>query len=350
MVDSRFFTSRGPFTLADIAERTGSSLSNAASGDVSITGVASLETAGDGDISFLIDKKRLKDFQSSNAVACFVSADSVDDAPTGMAVLINKDPRLAFAIVSTMLFPEAEADGQISASANIAPSAEIGEGTTVEPGAVIEAGASVGSGCIIGANSVIGPNVVLGDGCRISKNVSITHSIIGNNVIVHSGASLGQDGFGYVQDGQGLRKVPQLGRLIVHDDVEIGANSAVDRGTSDDTVIGQGTKIDNLVQIGHNCRVGRYCILCGQSGLAGSVTLGDGVVIGGQVAVVDHCHVESGARVGGKSGVTRRVAAGTEVLGYPAKPAKEWRLEQIALKRLGKEIQAKRKPRKSDDT
>ena len=342
MVDARFFTSRGPFTLVDIADRTGASLMNGATAELAISGVASLEQAGPSDISFLTDRKHVKAFLASDAGACFVTSDLCDEAPSGMALLITAEPRLAFALIASMFFPEDEADGTRSPSAYISPSASLGDATTVEPGAVIEDGVVIGARCIIGANAVIGPNVVIGSGCRISKNVSITHSVIGDNVIVHSGASLGQDGFGYVQDGAGLKKIPQLGRLIVHDDVEIGANSAIDRGTSEDTVIGQGTKIDNLVQIGHNCQVGRYCILCGQSGLAGSVTLGDGVVIGGQVAVADHCHVESGARVGGKSGVTRRVAAGSEVLGYPAKPAKEWRLEQIALKRLGKTLQSKR--------
>lgn len=335
-------------SLHEIAERTGATLLREADGCLMIDDVATLASATKSDISFLAARKYLAAFRASSAGACFVKEEFADLPQDGMALLICEDPHMAYVTTAVELYPTGPASGEVSARATIDPSARIGEGTAVQAGVVIEANVEVGRGCTIGANTVIGTGVEIGDGCNIASNVTITHSLIGQNVSVHTGVRIGQDGFGYVPSPQGHRKIPQLGRVIIGDDVEIGANTTIDRGAADDTVIGAGTKIDNLVQIGHNSRIGRLCILCGQSGLAGSVTLEDGVVIGGQVAVADHVHIESGVHVGGKSGVTRRIPAGTIVMGYPAKAVEDWRLEQTALKKLGKQARKNRPSRTTD--
>lgn len=342
MADPRFYTSSGPLSLKEIAARTGSTLAEGADGGLMIHDVATLGSATKSDISFLMARKYLGAFRASSAGACFVMEEFSEIPHEGMALLICDNPQMAYAATAVEFYPTGSASGELSASATIDPSTRIGEGTAIHAGAVIEAGVEIGRGCSIGANTVVGAGVEIGDGCRIAPNVTITHALIGRNVTIHAGARIGQDGFGYVPGPQGHRKVPQLGRVLIGDEVEIGANTTIDRGATDDTVIGDGTKIDNLVQIAHNSRIGRQCILCGQSGLAGSVTLEDGVVIGGQVAVADHVHIESGVHVGGKSGVTRRIPTGTKVMGYPAKAAEDWRFEQSALRQLGRDIRKKR--------
>ena len=342
MADPRFYTSCGPLSLKDIAVRTGATLADGVDRGLMIHDVATLESATKSDISFMTARKYLEAFRASSAGACFVKEEFAEVSHNGMALLICDDPQMAYAATAVEIYPRGPASGEISASATIDPSARIGEGTAIRAGAVIEENVEVGQGCSIGANTVIGAGVVIGNGCRIEPNVTITHSLIGQNVTIHAGVRIGQDGFGYVTGPQGHSKIPQLGRVLIGDEVEIGANTTIDRGATDDTVIGEGTKIDNLVQIAHNCRIGRLCILCGQSGLAGSVILEDGVVIGGQVAVADHVHIESGVHVGGKSGVTRRIPSGTIVMGYPAKAAEDWRFEQSALRQLGREIRKKR--------
>ena len=204
------------------------------------------------------------------------------------------------------------------------PTAEIEDGVIIDPGAVIGPRAAIGTGTVIAATAVIGPDVQIGRDCSIGPGASIVHALIGDNVILHAGCRIGQDGFRYRTTGQGHIKVPQVGRVIVQDNVEIGANTAIDRGGSGDTVIGEGTKIDNLVQIGHNCMVGRHCIIVSQCGLSGSVVLGDHVVLGGQVGIADHLIVGEGAFIGAKSGVADNIPAGERWIGAPAMPAREF--------------------------
>jgi UDP-3-O-[3-hydroxymyristoyl] glucosamine N-acyltransferase len=216
----------------------------------------------------------------------------------------------------------------------IDPSAMIGEGTRVEPCAVIGAHCEIGRRCLIGAGSTIGEATVLGDEVRVSANVSISHAIVGARVRLYPGVRIGQDGFGFSADADGFVKVPQLGRVIIGDDVEIGANTTIDRGAGPDTMIGAGTMIDNLVQVAHNVQIGRNCVLVAQSGISGSTRLGDFVTIGGQVGTVGHIEIGSGARVGGKSGITKDVAAGETVVGSPAVPIRLHHRQVAALKRL----------------
>ncbi|MCD8445483.1 UDP-3-O-(3-hydroxymyristoyl)glucosamine N-acyltransferase, partial [Tenacibaculum finnmarkense] len=228
--------------------------------------------------------------------------------------------------------------------------------TDIHPTAVIDKTATIGEGCKIGANCYIGKNVVLSEGIILYPNVTIfddttigkntviwsgtvvrERSIIGNDCIFHSNVSIGADGFGYRPSVQGLTKIPHIGNVIIGNQVEIGANSCVDRGKFSATILGDGCKIDNLVQIGHNCVLGKFCIMAGSSGLAGSVTLGDGVIIGGSASIKDHVTIHSGATVGAGSGVITDVPAGKTVLGYPATDAREKMKQWVALRKLGRQ-------------
>jgi UDP-3-O-[3-hydroxymyristoyl] glucosamine N-acyltransferase len=215
--------------------------------------------------------------------------------------------------------------------------ARLESGVTVDPGAVIGPRAEIGAGTVIGPTAVIGPDVRIGRDARIGAGATITHALIGDRVVIHPGCRIGQDGFGYQMGGRGHGKVPQVGRVIIQDDVEIGAGTTIDRGAMRDTVIGEGTKIDNLVQIGHNVSVGRHCIIVAQSGLSGSVTLEDWVMLGGQVGIADHLTIGEGAQIGAASGVMHDVPAGARWIGTPAKPAREQFREFAAVTRLARQ-------------
>ena len=261
-------------------------------------------------------------------------------APSGMNVLRAAEPYRAFVAVARSLFQEAlrpssvfEAKG-VHPTAVVHPSARIETGATVDPGAVIGPRAAIGAGTVIGATAVIGPDVQIGRDCSIGPGASIIHAVIGDNVICHPGCHIGQDGFRYLPGADGHTKVPQLGRVIIHDNVEIGAGATIDRGGSGDTVIGEGTKIDNLVHIAHNVVIGRHCLIAGQCGFAGSVTLGDHVMLGGQVGIADHLTIGKGAMIGAKSGVISDVPAGEKWFGYPAWPGRDFLRVMTSLRKL----------------
>ncbi len=346
MADPRFFKQPAPLTLAEIVDLTGASLAAGVEETRLFRSVAPLALATATDVSFVADKKHLDAFKKSAAGACFVPAALSEHAPPGMAVLISDHPQRDYAILARHMFPVHEDEhGGIAAGALVHPSARIGEETTIAPGAVIEAGVEIGRSCTIGPNAVIGAGVAMGHRCRIGAQVSLSHCLLGDRVIIHSGARLGEDGFGYVFSADGHQKIPQLGRVIVQDDVEIGANTTIDRGAADDTVIGEGTKIDNLVQIGHNCRIGRHCIIVSQVGLSGSVTVEDYAVLAGQVGIADHVTIGAGAQLAAKSGVMNDVPAGATYGGFPAQPVRNWHKQTVALRKLvGDSRKTKSKP------
>ena len=334
MADPRFFTVAGPFTVAELAARTGAKIAGAANGALVVTDVAPLDSAGPEHVSFLDNVKYVDALRRTKAGAAFVHPDRADDAPAALTLLVTPAPYRAYAVAAQAFYPEPPPVPGIAPGAVVDPSARLGEGCAVEPNAVIGARAELGRACIIGANAVIGPGVVLGDEVRVGANASLSHCRIGHRVRIYPGARVGQDGFGFAPDAARPIKVPQLGRVIVGDDVEIGANTTIDRGAGPDTVIGAGTMIDNLVQIGHNVQIGRGCILVAQVGISGSTRLGDFVVLGGQVGLTGHLTIGSGARIAAQSGVMRDVAENETVMGSPAVPIREHHRQVLLLRRL----------------
>ncbi len=236
----------------------------------------------------------------------------------------------------------------VAAGAFVHPQARLEDEVTVDPGAVVGPGAEIGAGTVIAAGAVIGPGVRIGRDCAIGAGATLLHALLGNRVIVHPGARIGQDGFGYLSGAKGHMKVPQIGRVMLQDDVEIGAGTTIDRGGIRDTVIGEGTKIDNLVQIAHNVVIGRHCIVVSQTGIAGSATLGDYVVLGGQVGVIGHVTIGTGSQIAATSNVKHDVPPGVQWGGSPAKPMREWFREVMAVQRLGRAASARRGPVRKD--
>ena len=286
--------------------------------------VAALAEAGPRDVSFLDNPRYTDALAASAAGACILHPTMAGHAPAGMAVLLSETPYLSYARLARALHPQAATASGVHEAAAVDPTAQLAPDSAVGAHAVVGARAEIGPGCVIGPGAVIGPGVVLGEGCEVGANASLEVCRLGARVRVHPGARVGQRGFGFAMQGFPYVDVPQLGRVLVEDDVEIGANTTIDRGSASDTVIGAGSRLDNLVQIGHNVRVGRGCILVAQTGIAGSTVLDDFVVIAGQGGVSGHLHLGEGAQIGARAGVMRDVAPGERVAGYPAMPARDF--------------------------
>jgi UDP-3-O-[3-hydroxymyristoyl] glucosamine N-acyltransferase len=334
LADPRFFANAGPFSLADLAARAGAELKGAADPNRSVADVAPLEVAGPAHLAFLDNKKYVDVYLKSSAGACLIRPEFIERAPAGMASLVIDDPYRAYAKIASAFYPLPPLMPGVAETASVHPSAHVGHCCQIDPGAVIGAGVEIGEQCHIGANAVIGEGVVIGDHGRIGALCSISHALIGSRAFLHPGVRIGQDGFGFAMGPQGHLKVPQLGRVIIHDDVEIGANSTIDRGAGPDTVIGLGCKIDKLVQIGHNVQLGRGCVIVAQVGISGSTKLGDFVVAGGQVGIAGHLQIGSGVRIGAQSGVMRDIAAGETVGGSPAIPMAVWLRQTAEISRF----------------
>ncbi|MGE5478612.1 MAG: UDP-3-O-(3-hydroxymyristoyl)glucosamine N-acyltransferase [Bacteroidales bacterium] len=334
MADPRFFTVAGPFSLARLAEISGAELAPGADPAMQLSDVAALDQAGASDISFLDNRKYLASFQGSQAGAAIVHPDLADRAPTGMALLLSKDPYRAYAKVAQAFYPRPKVEPWVAPTAFVDPSAKVGEGCRLDYGAVVGAGAEIGARCHIGPNAVIADGVVLGDDCIVGANATVQFALVGRNVVIYPGARIGQDGFGFAMGPQGHLKVPQLGRVIIGDNVEIGANTTIDRGAGPDTIIGAGSMIDNLVQIGHNVQLGRGCVIVAQVGISGSTKLGDFVAAGGQAGLAGHLTIGVGARIAAQAGVAKDIPAGQTVGGTPAVPQMDWLRQSAALNKL----------------
>jgi UDP-3-O-[3-hydroxymyristoyl] glucosamine N-acyltransferase len=308
-----------------------------------ISGIAALEGAGPGDLVFLDNAKYADQAAASDAGACLVPERLASKVPERIGLLVTADPYRAFVEVAQALFPNAlrpsslfGASG-VSRGAFVHSAARLEGGVTIDPGAVIGPAVEIGSRTVVGAGAAIAPNVRIGRDCSIGPNVSLAHAIVGDRVIIHPNCSIGQDGFGYLMGARGHQKIPQVGRVIIQDDVEIGAGTCIDRGAIRDTVVGEGTKIDNQVQVGHNVVIGRHCVLVAQTGIAGSVTLEDFVVLGAQVGVKDHVTIGEGAQIAAISVVGTNVPPGVRWGGTPAKPMKQWLREVSILARMAQE-------------
>jgi len=307
-----------------------------------IVNIAALDCAGPTDLAFF-DKKSLMDAAAlTHAGACLTTAALAKELPAQVAKLIVREPYRAFVQVTRVLFPHALRPSSLYEAtdvqgAHLHLTARLEESVIIEPGAVIGPRVEIGSGTVVGATAVIGAEVRIGRDCSIGAGATLTNALIGDRVIIHPGCKIGQDGFGFVMDGKGHIKVPQIGRVIIQDDVEIGAGSTIDRGAIRDTVIGEGTKIDNMVQVGHNVSIGRHCVLVAQTGISGSVTIGDYAMLGGQVGVADHVNIGEGAKIAAKSGIMSDIPAGQRWAGIPATPRLEWLRGLAVMARLVKQ-------------
>jgi UDP-3-O-[3-hydroxymyristoyl] glucosamine N-acyltransferase len=327
--DPRFYTRSGPHSLAAVVD---AAEAVSAPRRLMLSGVAPLQTAGPDEVSFLDNRKYLDALGTTQAGAVIVRPDMAASVPPTAVAIVTEEPYPAWARVAALFHPlppvrpSIHPSAVIDAAALIDPSAEIG------PLAIIGAMAEIGPRCRIGAGAVIGDGVVLGRDCRIGAQVSISHAVLGDRVCILPGARIGQDGFGFAVTPTGMLSVPQLGRVLVEDDVEIGANTTIDRGSLQDTVIGAGSRLDNLVQIAHNVRLGRACVIVSQAGISGSTILEDHVMIAGQAGLTGHLRIGRGARIGAQGGVMADVPAGADVVGSPAQPVRET-FRQIALLR-----------------
>ncbi|HRK18261.1 MAG TPA: UDP-3-O-(3-hydroxymyristoyl)glucosamine N-acyltransferase [Hyphomicrobiaceae bacterium] len=340
-----FFERAGPFTVAEIAAMLGGEIGGAdpvAAASIELRDIKPLDEAVPGYLTFIDNRKYVPMLGQTRASAVLVAPQLVNRVPAGVVPIILKNPYRGFAQGLMAFYPGAGVPNSTASSAGepaIHPTARIEEGARIEPGAVVGREAWIGRGTIVAAGAVIGYRVTVGRDCFIGPCASAVHALIGDRVILHAGVRIGQDGFGFAMGAQGHLKVPQIGRVIIQNDVEIGSNSTVDRGALKDTVIGEGTKIDNLVQIGHNVRIGRHCVIVAQVGVAGSSTLEDFVVLGGQCGISGHVTVGMGAQIAGATMVIEDVPAGAKLIGLPGQPIRDFLRERGAIKRLVKQLQ-----------
>ena len=337
MADPRFFDNRGPFTLTEVCVKAGVAVPEGADGSARIHDVASLSGAVAEHLTFFTgDRGAEAEFAQTAAGFCFVPAkNKASKGPEHIVLIPCVSVQHAFAAVAELFYPDCHRlAGEFETA--IDPTAKIGEGVKLAPGVVIGPGAEIGDGTCLGPNTVIGRGVAIGRECEIAGNSTIACAYIGDRVQILPGAQIGQPGFGFASSAQGHTKIPQLGRVIVQDRAEIGSCTTIDRGALGDTVIGEGTKIDNLVQVGHNTHIGRHCVIVGQVGVAGSATMGDFVVLGAQAGVADHSKVGSGARFAGRTGSVpgQVLEGGKDYGGVPAKPVKDWMREMYAVNAL----------------
>jgi UDP-3-O-[3-hydroxymyristoyl] glucosamine N-acyltransferase len=338
MPDLRFFHRAGPFPLSEIAALLGAEPLGSGDDAVSIHDIAALDSAGPADISVFSDARYLDALRPTRAGAIIISRKLARHADAASRLVFVKDPRLAYAQVGQLFYPPPALVAGIDPAAHVHPSAKIGSGSQIDAGAIIGRDVEIGNSCHIAYNTVLGEGVCLGDESRIGANTTVSHALIGRRVGIETGVTIGAQGFGFVPGPNGLTRMLQLGRVLIEDGVQIGANCAIDRGATGDTVIGAGTVLDNLVHIAHNVRLGRHCVICAQVGIAGSTVVGDGVMMGGQVGVADHLKVGAGAQIAAKGGVMRDVGPGAVLGGFPAVPIKQWHRQTLGLARLSKKV------------
>jgi UDP-3-O-[3-hydroxymyristoyl] glucosamine N-acyltransferase len=342
MAEARFFIPLGPFALGELARLADARLEG---GDPSrsIKDVATLEDATADQVTFLDNPRYGAQAGQTRAAACLVRPADEGLLPDAVARLITDQPYRSFAAIATRFHPSAAApsadhppEAALAPGAQIAATAEVADGCRIAAGAVIEAGAKIGPRCRIEANAVIAAGVRLGADCIIGPGATLSHCRLGSRVVIHAGARIGQDGFGFALGAKGALKVPQVGRVLIDDDVEIGANSTIDRGSSGDTVIGRGCKIDNLVMIAHNVRLGPHCVVVAQCGISGSTQIGAGSVLAAQVGITGHLILGPEVRLAARSAVIKDLPGHDTYGGAPAIPIRQWRRQMAAISRLSR--------------
>jgi UDP-3-O-[3-hydroxymyristoyl] glucosamine N-acyltransferase len=330
--DPRFFEALGPISLGELAQLTGSVLGDADDAGRSIAAVGVLGHAAPEEVGFFDEARRAglpsrsELLRNSSAGACFIHRENLDIVPPGCAALVCPSPRAAWALASERLHRPRRVEPNAPPTH---PSAVLEPGVEIAPGAVVGQGAQIGARTTIAAGAVIGPGVAIGRDCQIGSNAVIACALVGDRVKIYAGVVIGEAGFGVTAGPRGLIDIPQLGRVILQDGVTVGSNSCIDRGAFDDTVIGENTKIDNLVQIAHNVTIGRNCVIVACTGISGSVSIGDGAQLGGGAGIADNVTIGAGARLAARIGVFRNVPAGESWGGFPGRPLLQW-LREVA--------------------
>lgn len=342
MADPRFFTKSEPITLAEMAALVGGSLSDDSKSGRLISDVGTLESASAEDVSFLDNKKYVAKLDGTKAGAVILEKGYLERLPDGVVGIVTSTPYLAFALASNYFYPQPPVEPGIHSSAAIDETAVLGNGCRIDPGVCIGAQVEIGENCHIGANTVIDSGVTIGRDSRVGSNAYLAFCVVGSHANIHPGARIGTRGFGFAIGPKGAVDMPQIGRVIVGDFVEIGANTTIDRGAAGDTVIGTGCKIDNLVQIAHNVKLGKGCILAAMTGIAGSTILEDFVICGAQSGIVGHIQIGQGSQLAGKAGVTQSLPPGSKVGGHPALPVNQWLRGHAVLKKLLKSKETKK--------
>ena len=329
----RFSTPQGPFSLAYLAKCSGASLHHNGGATYTVTDIAPLANAQEYHISMLHEKNYIKALKNSQAGACIISPNYIHHAPKQMHLLVHPNPYKAYALIAQVFYPTDAVKHFIAPTAFIAASATLGPECHIAHGVYIGEHVRIGARCKIGVNTFIGDGVVIGDDCCIENNVSISHTVMGNQVLIYPGARIGQDGFGFAGDEHGYYKIPQAGGVVIGSHVEIGANTCIDRGSMENTEIGDWCRLDNLIQIGHNVKIGKGSILCGQVGIAGSSKLGEYVTLAGKAGVSGHLTIGDRATILVGSTAVQDVDPGARVGGYPALPDREWHRQTYFLKK-----------------
>jgi UDP-3-O-[3-hydroxymyristoyl] glucosamine N-acyltransferase len=329
--DARFFRRCGPFPLAVVAS-TARGIANDV--ELLLEGIAPLQTAGPKEVSFLDNRRYASALDQTSAGAVIVHPDIAARVPSTAVTIVTDEPYAAWARVAALFYPVPPLSPGIHPSAIVAEGALVDPSAEVGPLCVIGSGTEIGPGCRIGPCAVIGSGVAIGRDCRIGAHVSLSHALLGARVFIYPGARIGQEGFGFAYTKDGFLSVPQLGRVILEDDVEVGANTTIDRGSSHDTVIGAGSRLDNLVQIGHNVALGRCCVIVSQVGISGSTVLEDFVRVGGQAGLAGHLRIGKSAEIGAQAGLMSDIAPGARVVGSPAQPIKDFFRQIATLRKL----------------
>lgn len=330
MVDTRFFIHKGSLTIAKIAEICNAELKNAGKENEIINDINTMAAAGENEVCFFYDRKKKAAGAEIKAKACVTTPELAEFIAPNVIVLTTVNPKQAALKLKEAMYAEKRPAAGIASTAVIDATAEIGEGCSIADYAVIGANAKIGKNTVVEPFAVVSEGCVIGDNCRLGAHSCVAYTIMGNNCYIYNGARIGQDGFGFETINGVHKRIPQLGRVIMGNDIEVGSCTCIDRGALGDTVIGDGCRIDNLVQVAHNDKMGRGCVIVSQTGIAGSCTFGDYVVCGGQTGFADHLNVGSGAQIAAQSGVMRDIEAGSVMMGTPCVPFKDF-MRQVSF-------------------